>query len=218
MPVCSKCGFEKHESDFYFQNKYKGKLQKRCKECAKASSKEWAERNKDKVKKWREDNRARTKAWRIANSDKLKAYARKAYDKKLEKQGKTRKKGENYPNANAVISRNKHLESTFYGLSDAAKTSCEVIYEIRKNLDKETGVKHHVDHIVPICGVNVSGLHVPWNLRVVPSSINYKKNVKTFGEEFWDNRDVSDFIIELYNRNGFPHDTPTHKWRWPLGR
>ena len=42
----------------------------------------------------------------------------------------------------------------------------------------ETGIQHHVDHIWPLVHEAFCGLHVPWNLRVVPYSQNIAKHNK----------------------------------------
>lgn len=49
------------------------------------------------------------------------------------------------------------------------------IYRQCREITKSTGVKHEVDHIVPLRGKCVSGLHVPWNLRIVTRHENATK-------------------------------------------
>lgn len=56
------------------------------------------------------------------------------------------------------------------------------VYEEAARVTLATGVPHEVDHIVPLGGRNVCGLHVPWNLRVITAEANRLKN-NTFVEE-----------------------------------
>lgn len=52
------------------------------------------------------------------------------------------------------------------------------IYRLAADMSCATGVVHHVDHIVPLQGRNVCGLHVETNLQVIPGKDNLEKAFK----------------------------------------
>lgn len=49
------------------------------------------------------------------------------------------------------------------------------IYAEARRLTAETGIQHHVDHVIPMQGELVSGLHVHTNLQILTGSENSKK-------------------------------------------
>jgi 5-methylcytosine-specific restriction endonuclease McrA len=51
----------------------------------------------------------------------------------------------------------------------------EHLLEIKTLYVRATEARLEVDHIVPLQGKNVSGLHVPWNLQLLTKSENRRK-------------------------------------------
>jgi len=51
----------------------------------------------------------------------------------------------------------------------------ESLYAIADDMTRRSGVPHEVDHIYPLMHPLCCGLHVPWNLRVVPIALNQAK-------------------------------------------
>lgn len=60
---------------------------------------------------------------------------------------------------------------------------CQDLAKIRS---EETGIPWHVDHMLPLNGVKVSGLHCAHNLQVIPASLNLYKNNKMIMTEHLD--------------------------------
>jgi hypothetical protein len=48
-------------------------------------------------------------------------------------------------------------------------------YNLASRLTKETGITHEVDHVIPLHGENVSGLHVETNLQILTKFENRRK-------------------------------------------
>ncbi len=57
----------------------------------------------------------------------------------------------------------------------ADSEAVRAIYAEARRISRETGVPHHVDHIIPLQGEYVSGLHVDTNLRIVEGAENLRK-------------------------------------------
>lgn len=65
--------------------------------------------------------------------------------------------------------------SQWRGLNEDEQWMIQEIYSLARLRTDVTGVPHEVDHIVPINGKDVCGLHVPHNLQVLTQAENRSK-------------------------------------------
>jgi 5-methylcytosine-specific restriction endonuclease McrA len=63
-------------------------------------------------------------------------------------------------------------------LTEIQKMQIAWFYSAAKMMTETSGKKHHVDHIHPLQGDGFTGLHVPWNLRIINAVDNIQKGNK----------------------------------------
>lgn len=118
------------------------------------SREEVKEASRQRTKKWSANNKIKKieydEKWKEANRPKIRGYKAKR--------------------------RAKERQATPPWLTKEHYNAILAIYEEADRLTAETGVKYQVDHIVPLSGKTVSGLHVPWNLRAITAEENQRRS------------------------------------------
>lgn len=146
-----------------------------------ASRKAWADANPDRIR----EAAAKRKA---ADPEAHKAKRRDAYQRNKE----TVKKRQREYNARNADRRNAYTAEYNATVKRASPPWLTPLHraQIRKLkvdaslLSIETGVKHSTDHIVPLRGDTVCGLHVPWNIQIITASANASKS-NLFWPDMW---------------------------------
>ena len=162
---CSVCREYKPLDQFSKSKAEKDGHTYRCKECNKAYTAEWRRQNPNAFKAWREDHLNERSAyyskWLEANKDR-----RSKYNSKWLK--------ENRDSAAARC-------ATRVAIKLCAKPKwaddekIKSIYRRSAELTRETGVQHQVDHIYPLQGKRVCGLHCESNLQILTREQNISK-------------------------------------------
>lgn len=167
------CGHPiKLKTEFFKDSTRHDKLSPQCKDCKKGINKKYVENNIDKVsnyhKSYFQENKEYLmeldRLWKLSNPEKTKAIQNNYTSRNLDKRC-----------ANSAI-RRARLKRVLpiWANSKLIKE----IYKESRDLTQSTGIMHHVDHIIPLNGKLVSGLHVETNLQILVASENLQKNNK----------------------------------------
>ena len=152
-----------------------------CVECLKV---EWAESNIKRAKYFKQYNQRekvkdKKNEWYEANKEQVMAAAKtRPIEVKREYQKAWKERNTTWVRADTKARRRKHREATPSWLTTKEKAEIRQLYQIAITMSKTTGEQYVVDHIIPLRGEDVCGLHVPWNLRVITQEENLKKSNK----------------------------------------
>lgn len=178
--VCTKCKTEKALEDFYKKPQSKCGYFSECKKCNIERGKSYYTKHDTEII---EKHRVIGYAKKIEYKEKAIDWQKEYYKKnKIKIDAKNKKFAtENKPVIRAILARRRAAK-----LKQTAKwANFKVIKSIYAECDlksKETGILHHVDHIIPLQGKFVSGLHVEYNLRIIPAKDNLQKHNKLVEE------------------------------------
>lgn len=137
----------------------------------------------------------RQRAWRLANPEKHAATVnRRDKGKSIEAQARWRERNRESERARAAAyakanpSRYAEYAAKRRAIARLAtptwadRTAIRRVYAEAARVTASTGVPHEVDHIVPLRAKRVCGLHVEFNLQVIPSIANARKSNRLWPE------------------------------------
>lgn len=166
MKICSTCKLSKSLDEFCKDSRQKDGRHCLCRVCNRAKVAAWQKTPNGAAKHASNSNRYQT-------APKTKAkHARAVTQWQQSERGKAKRRS---IWASYYTSK---LHSMPPWLTEIQLSEIEQFYILAKELQWLSDKPLEVDHIVPLQGKNVSGLHVPWNLQILPQNLNRRKNNK----------------------------------------
>lgn len=190
MKYCKKCDTTRDFSEFHRSKQHRDGYSPICKSCKKSYNKAYYNKNKSEIveqkKSYYYKNQeallAQKKEYYDSNRelviDKVQTYRKNNKQKISEMKSKYQRENRHKTNRVGADKRARKRQRTPSWLTKSQKEEMNNLYWLAQDLRSITGEDYHVDHIVPLAGKDVCGLHVPWNLQVLPSDINISKGNK----------------------------------------
>lgn len=173
MKTCSTCKLTKSLDEFSKASREKDGRHYLCRVCNRAKVKAWQKTPSGAAK-----HAANSKRYQSAPKTKAK-HARAVNRWQQSERGKTKRR--------AIWAKyyTSKLHRTPPWLTESQLAEIEQFYELARELQWLSNKPLEVDHIVPLQGKNVSGLHVPWNLQILPQNLNrHKSNIPNLQNTF----------------------------------
>lgn len=206
---CTKCHIVKPLEDFHND---RGRKVAKCKPCCAIDQKKWYDAtypDRPRSKKYDDDHlivACETKRCSVCKSvkpykdfNKLKAaldghsgrcrsctnlYVEANRDKYKELNSNWSKRNKEKIYLKSIKRRLKKFNAQLPCLTPNDLNWIAQIYNQRDMLRSITGNIYHVDHAIPLQGEGVCGLHVPWNLVLLPRAENIRKKNKVLISEW----------------------------------
>lgn len=162
---CYKCSESKPLEDFHSNKSNSDGKTSACKLCNNENAKNWRRKNPNKESERYAKNLEKRLAYYEANKETMQANAKR-----------WRRKNAATSRAHTAAYRASKLQATPKWLTKEHKKEIEEIYKLAKELSWLSEGGLHIDHIFPLRGKNSCGLHVPWNLQIIPRTDNLRKS------------------------------------------
>ena len=177
MKTCTACNVVKEPSAF-------GKTNNQCKPCRAEKQRVYRAKNieaqREATRKWRAENedhrKAYAKTYNIENKEARNKACQEWRDNNPEKSSESQRKyRQNNKGKLAAKNTKRYTAKMQRTVGWADLEAIGELYDQASHLTATTGIKHHVDHIIPLQGKLVSGLHVETNLQILTASENCSK-------------------------------------------